>query len=190
MGMDAAMFEAVQSITGNPVLDQLMVYSAELLVVSVPLALVYLWFTGREGKEDSIYSFATAVVGVAASYAMGLFYSHPSPYTAYDTVVTGSAAENAFPSQHATVMFAAAAGFYLRDRDRLGNTILGLGLLTGFARIYVGEHFPVDIAGAGVAAAAAIGLVILLEDRAEPLVSQLAEFFQDLEDQVMDTISR
>ncbi|MCJ7478967.1 MAG: phosphatase PAP2 family protein [Candidatus Nanohaloarchaeota archaeon QJJ-7] len=188
MTLDTTIFTAVQSMTGNAIIDQSMLYAAELLILAVPLSLIYLWFRGQEGKEDSIYAFATSLTGLAVSYGMGLFYHHKSPFTMYDTLVTGSAAENAFPSQHATLMLAVAAGFYLRGHKKLGSSLLGLGIITGFARIYVGEHFPLDIAGAGVAAVLALGIIYFVEDRTEPIVSQVSGFFQDIEDQILERV--
>ncbi len=62
------------------------------------------------------------------------------------------APDNGFPSDHGLVAFA-VAGAILPWHRLLGVLALGTALLIGIARIYVGVHWPSDIAGA-----AAIGL--------------------------------
>ena len=50
------------------------------------------------------------------------------------------------PSAHATVMFTVGLVFCLRPALRkIGFAILGVAVLTGWARIYVGVHFPFDV---------------------------------------------
>ncbi len=57
------------------------------------------------------------------------------------------APESSFPSDHATVMFTLAVALMLTSLRKLGVLILLLGALVGWARIYLGVHFPFDIAG-------------------------------------------
>ena len=57
------------------------------------------------------------------------------------------APESSFPSDHATVMFTLAVTLMLASLRKLGVLILLLGTLVGWARIYLGVHFPFDIAG-------------------------------------------
>lgn len=187
MSLDDQLFLAVQQLTGNSVVDQVMVYAAELLVLLVPLSLVYLWFRGSEGKEDSLYAFAVAVVGLAASYSLGLLYYHESPFMVYDTIASG-APENGFPSQHTAVILSTAFGYYLRDRLSIGHIVLAAGILTGVARIYIGEHFPLDILGSFVASGIGVALIWLVQSEVERVVQALAERVQGIEDWVNDRL--
>lgn len=57
------------------------------------------------------------------------------------------APESSFPSDHATVMFTLAMALILASLHKLGVLILMLGTSVGWARIYLGVHFPFDIAG-------------------------------------------
>ncbi len=152
--MNQAVFEFVQSLTGNSVLDQLMLYMAEYLVIFVPLTLAYLWFQGREGKQDSVLTFGSAVTGIIVAYLLGMIYSHQNPSVTYETIVAAKPSENAFPSQHTAVVFATAFGYLARKRKSLGFLMTVAALLTGFARIYIGEHWPIDVLGSVVAASA------------------------------------
>lgn len=64
------------------------------------------------------------------------------------------------PSTHATVMFTVAFALTADPRLRtVGLVVLAIAVATAWARVYVGVHFPVDVAagallGAGVAATA------------------------------------
>jgi undecaprenyl-diphosphatase len=66
------------------------------------------------------------------------------------------------PSTHASVMFTVALCFLYRPRLRaIGWLLVGLALMTGWARVYVGVHFPLDVAaGLGLGAALATGLAL------------------------------
>jgi undecaprenyl-diphosphatase len=75
-------------------------------------------------------------------------------------VLLHCANDSSFPSDHAMIAGAFAAGLLLLDR-RLGLAALLLALLLAFARIYVGVHYPSDVAG-GLAIGAAIGALVVL----------------------------
>jgi len=54
--------------------------------------------------------------------------------------------EKSFPSDHTTVVFATSLAVYFYNK-KLGLVLLGMSLLIGFARIYVGVHYPIDVLG-------------------------------------------
>jgi membrane-associated phospholipid phosphatase len=59
-----------------------------------------------------------------------------------------------FPSDHATVAGAVAAGLFLVNR-RLGLIAIIAALAMAFARVYVGAHYPGDVAAGLVLGACA-----------------------------------
>ncbi|MBT2304886.1 phosphatase PAP2 family protein [Variovorax paradoxus] len=68
-------------------------------------------------------------------------------------------ARGSLPSAHASVMFTIALAFLLRPGLRgLGVAAAALAVATGWARIYVGIHFPIDIAAGLLLAAAVAGV--------------------------------
>ena len=73
-----------------------------------------------------------------------------------------------FPSDHATMAGAAAAGLLLVDR-RLGITAAVAAAVMAFSRVYVGAHFPVDVL-AGLVVGAAVALLVQL---AAPALTRL-----------------
>jgi membrane-associated phospholipid phosphatase len=80
-------------------------------------------------------------------------------------VLVHRSVDASFPSDHATMAGAAAAGLLLVHR-RLGVLTCVAALLMAFARVYVGAHFPVDVV-AGLAVGA---VVALLAQLAAPLL--------------------
>jgi len=187
MGLDLAVFQAIQSLTGIGLIDELMVFTAEFLVAAVPLVLVYLWFQGKTGRRDSILGFGSAVLGLLISYGMGLLYSHQNPSAIFETIVAVKP-ENAFPSQHTAVIFSVAWPLFWRDRKNIGALILLAALGTGFSRVYIGEHWPVDILGSIVASVIGFGIVYLSEDYIQPVLEPLIEVAQRVEDRVFENL--
>ena len=189
MAWDQAGFQLIYSMTGNSFLDQSMYFLAEYLVLLIPLTLIYLWFQGRKGKEDSAFTFLSTFTGILFAYVLGLFYTHENPSAVYDTIAAYHP-ENSFPSQHTAAMFAAALPLIYRERDRIGGIMLLAAALTGFSRVYIGEHWPVDILGAVVAGAAGLGITYLTWDLLEPLWSPVIGFCEDMEQNLRSRLER
>ena len=100
------------------------------------------------GAASLISQEIAAALGVPRPFMMGMSPAH---------VPHGLRA--GLPSTHASVMFTVAFMLLLRRPMRgVGFVILGAAVVTGWARIHVGVHFPFDVAagallGAGIAAA-------------------------------------
>lgn len=99
---------------------------------------------------------ATAVAAVAA-HALANATKLPRPFFAgLSPSYIGHGARGSLPSAHAAVMFTLALVMLLRPGlRRMGLAVFAIALVTGWARIYVGVHFPLDIP-AGLALAALI----------------------------------
>lgn len=79
---------------------------------------------------------------------------HPRPFAAgYGPAWVFHDANNSMPSTHATLAWTLAAGFALRKHFRSSAVLLLLGGVMAWARIYVGIHWPADMAGAALSAA-------------------------------------
>ena len=92
-------------------------------------------------------------------------------------LLVGRSTDPSFPSDHATGAFAIAVAIWLYDRT-IGTVFLVIGVLVGFARVYVGVHYPGDVLG-GAILGAAVALVLRWKplrrilERAADLCSQL-----------------
>jgi undecaprenyl-diphosphatase len=119
----------------------------------LPALLIALWFKGQ--RPLAIKSVVVTIVSLALGVIAGLIWVHQRPFvlgighTYIDHKPTTS-----FPSHHATIF--AAIGFTLLAAETrlLGLIVLVFGVLAGWARVYMGLHFPFDIIGGFVMAAA------------------------------------
>lgn len=72
-------------------------------------------------------------------------------------------ARGSLPSAHATVMFTLALAFLVRPSLwRLGVLMTASAMLTSWARVYVGVHFPIDIAAGFLLAAGIVGVLCIV----------------------------
>ena len=121
------------------------------------------WAAWRQPAER-VYFVAVCLLAAASgmlAHALAAAWNLPRPFMvglSPDWLGHGSRA--AMPSTHATVMFTVALCFLWRRRLRpTGVALAGLALLTGWARIYLGVHFPFDVlSGLLLAAMLAAGL--------------------------------
>lgn len=154
------------------VLTTVVVVLAEVLVFAIPLALAAGWLVGH--RVEALVAFVAVLTALAVSYGFGFVYQHPSPYQVTETVVTGEP-ENSFPSQHATALFAAAIASVWLRYYRVAALMGTFALLTAGARVYIGEHYPVDVAGAFFAAVVGVGLVTLAADPVRRVAHRIAD---------------
>jgi undecaprenyl-diphosphatase len=117
---------------------------------------VALW---RQRPERAYLCVVAAAAGLASllAHAIALQLDVPRPFVlGLAPAYIAHAGRGSLPSTHATVMFMVALAFLLRPGLRhLGLPLLAVAAVTGWARVYVGVHFPLDIA-AGLLLGAAI----------------------------------
>lgn len=114
------------------------------------------WVLGRpEERRGALTALLAAGAGLLVNQAILLVWERPRPFVAHPGTVrtlVARSADGSFPSDHA-VAAAAIAGVLFLFHRRLGGAVLGAAALLCVARVYVGAHYPAD-----VAAGAAIGL--------------------------------
>ena len=144
------------------VLDTAMKVSARDLIFLVPPLLLALWFwPARSSKEHALnqrlaaatfFAVGVALIGAAVVSHL-LFEGRPFVTDASTHLLIAHTPDNGFPSDHATLAFA-AAGALLAWRRVIGSVCLFFAILVAVARVYVGVHWPSD-----VVAGAVLGLV-------------------------------
>lgn len=118
---------------------------------------------------------AGVLIAVALNQPIVHAVSERRPYAALPHVLllVHRSADASFPSDHATMAGAVAAGLLFVHR-RLGAVAVVAALAMAFVRVYVGAHYPVDVV-AGLALGA---LVAVLTQAAAPAVARLLEQLQ------------
>jgi undecaprenyl-diphosphatase len=141
-------------------LDTLGVTSAIGLIYLVPVFLVVAWLWGHpQGRSGFLAAFIAIWLGVGINQLIGLFLFEPRPFMLHiGRILLVHSPNNAFPSDHVTVLTALAVTLLLRREWRSwGAGFVLLAVVVGWARVFVGVHWPFDILGAfGVGTLAAL----------------------------------
>ncbi|HEY9321173.1 MAG TPA: phosphatase PAP2 family protein [Achromobacter sp.] len=141
---------------------------ANPLILLVPVALAALWLWGGEAQRSlALKVLASIAVALFASYLCGALWPHPRPFA----IGLGQAffphkATSSFPSNH-TIIIATFAWALLFDQRWAGwgwTTLLAAAVV-GTSRVYLGVHFPLDIAGGLILAPIAAGVAAPLWSR-------------------------
>jgi membrane-associated phospholipid phosphatase len=134
-------------------------------VVLLGLLLVANWWvcyrSGRIGLVSrAVWAAAGTVAAVGVNQPVAHLAARPRPYQTLRSVevLVPRAHDFSFPSDHAVAAGAVIAGIWLCRHRLLGVLAIVVGLFLAFARVYVGAHYPGDVA-AGLALGAAVVLL-------------------------------
>jgi undecaprenyl-diphosphatase len=121
---------------------------AESPVVVAPGLLVWLWVRRPDAGRAGLLAAALAVLfGQLINGGLGLLWFEPRPFMAgIGHTLLVHAPNNGFPSDHMTMTVALGAALVLTGVARTaGIAVCVLGLGVGWARVWLGVHFPVDV---------------------------------------------
>lgn len=142
-----------------PLLLACAAFAADYLLYIVPLALTVMWCWG-ERREVAFRSLCVSLLALGLGQLISAVYVHPRPFMVpIGHTFAQHAADASFPSDHGLLMFSVTFAFLLCHEFLLGGTMLVIGLAIAWSRVYLGIHFPFDMAGAAIVAAAACGIV-------------------------------
>jgi len=132
-------------------LDEAMVFCASYLIFAVfataACCAAYLFYK-RQWRQLTYFSATLAVSYLLLQIAAHLYVDHRPFVDHHLYQLVAHAAGKSFPSDHTTATAAIAFGLLLFTQfKKVGVIILGCALLIGFARVFVGIHYPVDILG-------------------------------------------
>jgi len=166
--MDAAFYRVVNRFAARTGwLHPPVVAYAKYGVVLFAVSLLAAWWLGRKRSSPAplaalACTVAAVFVALGLAQLLGHLVDRARPYTAMSAVnvLVARTTDFSFPSDHATVVGAVAAGLWFVDR-RLGRVVAVLALLMACARVYVGAHYPGDVL-AGLALGAGTAVVVRL----------------------------
>ena len=161
-------------------------------VVVFAALLLLSWWLAR-GERDlarvaaAVWAPAGALLAVGVNQLVAGEVSEPRPYAVLPHVLllVPRSGDPSFPSDHAVMAGAVAAGVLLAHR-RLGLAAAALALVMAFSRVYVGAHFPLDVLAGLALGAAVAGASYLL---ARPVVGALVTRLSDTALRPLVTVS-
>lgn len=131
---------------------------AEWVIYATALALVWAWLrSGASGRARLITVGLTIVIALLANMSISAVWYYPRPFAVgLGHQWLAHAADNSFPSDHATVMFAVAFGLMVARSPAIWSALALLSAIgVAWSRVYLGVHWPLDMVGAFFVAVAA-----------------------------------
>jgi len=114
---------------------------------------------GDRGLAAAGWSALATLIAVGLNQPLVAAFGEPRPYTAHHglLVLASRSSDGSFPSDHAVMAGAAAAGLWLASRA-LGAIAAAAAVLMAFSRVYIAAHYPWDVV-AGLAFGALVAVV-------------------------------
>ena len=178
-GWDRAAFLSVNSPQGGA-LDHAMVllteYGREAVWIGA-LVLVFV-FGGRDGSRTAALLVIAFAILIPVGTALKDVIDRPRPVPASpDHLLAKHDSDPSFPSGHAVIVSAGA--FVMLARFRRGRqaafsvALLVEAFLVIYSRVYVGDHYPLDVVGGTLVGTGMASLVVGVSGRLEPVLARL-----------------
>ncbi|MBI3046312.1 MAG: phosphatase PAP2 family protein [Candidatus Harrisonbacteria bacterium] len=157
MNFDLALFNLIHNLSGKSrLLDFFGVFFADYFGYFLIIAVGLILFSRNGWKEKyryfSLISLAVILSRGIFTELIRFFWHRPRPFLVLNfTPLIEQANQGAFPSGHAAFYFALILPVFLINK-KWGNYLAAGVLLMGLSRIFVGVHWPLDIAGGALAA--------------------------------------
>ena len=154
------------------------IIASNYLIFLLAALLLWAWIRGQPFERRWLLTVVIAAfLALSLNTLIGMLVPHPRPFM----VPVGNTfiphdPETSFPSDHATLMWTFAWGLYgLPTLRRIGYVAIVFAALTSWGRVFLGVHFPFDIAGSMVVAVISLMLVRPWQPYIDARLAPLAE---------------
>ncbi len=147
--------------------DAFFIFCAQhLFVLPIVILGIYFFMQPREDwKRMAVFAVSAALLVYLIGVVGGLLYYDPRPFVVgHFTPLVPHASDNGFPSDHALLVSAVAMIGTMWNR-RLGFWLWVLAAFVAIARVYVGVHHTMDVAGSFVISVVAVSLMAIFVQR-------------------------
>jgi undecaprenyl-diphosphatase len=151
--MDYKIFRAINRLVGRyPSVNGIMIMISQKARYVYALLLILMWFRNRFYKKITIQATFSAGITLLINFFIKQFYFRARPFLNHNAHILPpipSRMNSSFPSKHTMLSFAVATSILFYKR-LLGWFMWLLAFLTGFSRIWSGQHYPSDIIGSAL----------------------------------------
>lgn len=176
---DSTLFESINGMAGRgSFADSVMLAIASYSPIIIAVVLIILWLRWRRDTQR-----ASGLAAIAALLALGVGQiigkmfprARPSDVIPAHLLLPRSV-DTSFPSDHATLAFAVAVVVFAWNR-RWGSVMLAFAVLTAFARVWVGAHYPGDVLGGAILGGVVSSIVVAAArtSKGEELVNRILD---------------
>lgn len=131
-----------------PALNPIMVFITEYTIYFLALAVILFWLSrGKQRRMMVICGSLSFILAEIAGRVAGMLHHNQQPFAELSNVnqLIEKTVGNSFPSDHTMVFFAFCTSFWLLSR-KIGILWMILAATVGISRIWVGVHYPFDVA--------------------------------------------
>lgn len=124
---------------------------AQALIWLVPAGLVLAWLRGGREQRAELLEMAVAVLlALGLGQLVALAWPLPRPFMLHlGSQFLAHSADAGMPSDHVTVFWSLACAAVLGRRHAgWAIALFAVGLAVGLSRVFLGVHFPLDVAAA------------------------------------------
>ena len=145
--MNMTAFRAINDLGKEyPFLNPAMIVLAEYAVFILALVMLVFWFTRNDRNRMMVIQAGVAfIIAEMIGKIAGQLYSNHQPFAVLSNVnkLADHAVDNSFPSDHTILFFSISFSFCLVYK-KTGWIIFALSVAV--SRIWVGVHYPFDVA--------------------------------------------
>jgi len=152
--MNMEIFRLINNLANkNMILDTVMIFFSKYVPYIFIIVVAMVFISGIMSKnldyrKMAVNTFFISVINLILSFIIGNIYYINRPFVNNKVNLLFSHVKDAsFPSDHAMGTMSIALGFNKYNK-LLSIVLTVLSLIVGFSRIYVGQHYPMDVIGA------------------------------------------
>jgi undecaprenyl-diphosphatase len=190
--INADVFRAINDLGKQfSFMNPIMVFVAEYLLYILALYVLVCWFTRNRGNKMMIVS-AVIAFGLAELIGKlaGKLHVNYQPFAELDDVnqLVEHAIDNSFPSDH-TILFFSFCFTFLFFRKKPAVLWVITAILVGLSRIWVGVHYPGDVAVGALIGIASAWVASRIAPKL-PFIHKLLGIYEKLEQKIVPVKNR